>query len=139
MKYLAYGSNLHKGQMSVRCPLAKPIGKILVPNFKLVFRGVADIEEIKGANCPMGVWEITEQCEKALDRYEGYPSLYRKLYFDLNGEIALTYTMNTNRVDQPSLHYFNTIAKGYEDFTLDQKFLYDARTESIKESSFNMF
>ena len=29
MLYLAYGSNLHRGQMKFRCPLAKPLGKVL--------------------------------------------------------------------------------------------------------------
>ena len=65
MLYLAYGSNLHRGQMKFRCPLAKPLGKVLVPDFRLVFRGVADIEEYKGgASCPMGLWEISDACKK---------------------------------------------------------------------------
>jgi hypothetical protein len=139
MLYLAYGSNLHRGQMKFRCPLAKPLGKVLVPDFRLVFRGVADIEEYKGASCPMGLWEISDACEKALDIYEGFPHLYRKLYFDIDGKVALTYTMNTNRIAPPSRSYFDTIARGYEDFSLDQKFLYDARTDANKESAYNMF
>ena len=47
--------------------------------------------------------------------------------------------MNTNRIAPPSRSYFDTIARGYEDFSLDQKFLYDARTDANKESAYNMF
>ena len=36
----------------------------------------------------MGLWEISDACEKALDIYEGFPHLYRKLYFDIDGKVA---------------------------------------------------
>ena len=42
--YFAYGSNLNKKQMSVRCPTAQFIGAAELTGFKLVFRGVLDIE-----------------------------------------------------------------------------------------------
>jgi hypothetical protein len=139
MKYLAYGSNLNKSQMSMRCPNAKPLGRILIPNFRLIFRGVADIEESHGSHCPMGVWEITERCEEALDIYEGFPHLYDKLFFKLDDEVAMTYVMTTNRISPPSRGYFNTIKEGYENFSLDTQFLYDARTSSYRESHYNIF
>ena len=76
--YLAYGSNLNVKQMEIRCPRAKIMGSFLLPNYKLVFRGVADIEESEGDYCPVGLWKITRKCLGALDRYEGYPTLYRR-------------------------------------------------------------
>ena len=139
MKYLAYGSNLNLGQMSIRCPKATPLGKILVPNFRLVFRGVADIEEYKGAECPMGIWDITKDCEVALDRYEGFPSLYSKMFFKINGELAMTYVMNTNRIYPPSRSYYKTIEEGYSNYHLDHKYLNNARPLSVKESHYNSF
>ena len=77
--YLAYGSNLNVKQMEIRCPRAKIMGSFLLPNYKLVFRGVADIEESEGDYCPVGLWKITRKCLGALDRYEGYPTLYLSL------------------------------------------------------------
>ena len=138
MKYLSYGSNLNLEQMKLRCPQAKPLGKILIPNFRLVFRGVADVEQIEGFKCPMGVWDITKDCEKSLDVYEGYPNLYSKIFFKLNGELAMTYVMNTNRVAPPSKHYFNCIEEGYDDFSLEKKYLFEAKERSYKESNFTL-
>ena len=54
--YLAYGSNLNVSQMSSRCPDAIPMGGFYLPDYKLVFRGVADIEYEKGNAIPVGMW-----------------------------------------------------------------------------------
>ena len=138
MKYISYGSNLNLGQMKLRCPQAKPLGKLLLPNFRLVFRGVADIEEHQGSKCPVGIWDITKECEESLDRYEGYPHLYSKIFFKLDDELAMTYVMNTNRISPPSYHYLKCIEEGYNDFKLDKKYLFDAQKSSINESSFTL-
>jgi hypothetical protein len=42
MLYFAYGSNLNIAGMAQRCPAAKPVSRFLLPNARLVFRGVAD-------------------------------------------------------------------------------------------------
>ena len=77
MLYFAYGSNLNQEQMSGRCPDAKPLGKFTLENWRLVFRGVADIEPHEGSLLMCGLWDITSRDEKNLDRYEGFPRLYR--------------------------------------------------------------
>jgi hypothetical protein len=48
MLYLAYGSNLNIKQMKIRCPYAKPSGTFYMPNYRLVFRRVADITKSEG-------------------------------------------------------------------------------------------
>ena len=107
--YFAYGSNLNKSQMALRSPTAKALGSAYFPNWRLVFRGVADIEEAD---------------EAALDRYEGVSSgLYRKV--EING--MLTYRMNQSGIHSPSSYYFDTILNGYRDFSLDTSELYNAR------------
>ena len=45
--YAAYGSNLNKAQMQKRCPKSKPFGVIVLDEFRLVFKGVADLEKNK--------------------------------------------------------------------------------------------
>ena len=100
MLYGAYGANLNMANMEVRCPQAKPILGFNLEGYRLVFNGVADM--IKDNNkslmtigkIPIGLWKITKECEKSLDRYEGYPA-----------------------------SYFNTIAQGYDDFALDKDYL----------------
>ena len=43
MLYIAYGSNMNKNQMRIRCPKAKPMGAYFLDGWRLVFRGVADM------------------------------------------------------------------------------------------------
>jgi len=127
MIYLAYGSNLNKSQMAARCPAAKPMGFILLPDYRLVFKGVADMIPAKGLHCPVGLWTITDQCEKALDRYEGYPSLYRKEYFvNADGKQFMAYVMNSHGLGLPPKQYYEGILNGYKDFGIDQTYLTDA-------------
>ena len=122
--YFAYGSNLNLTQMANRCPQAKQLGSAYLPNWRLVFRGVADIEPSRNSDdlLPIGVWEITNECESSLDIYEGFPHLYRKI--KVNG--MMTYTMNKKDVMPPSSSYFNSILEGYKDFGLDNSHLYEA-------------
>ena len=129
MIYLAYGSNLNKSQMSVRCPDATPMGFILLPNYRLVFKGVADMIPAKGLHCPVGLWEITDKCEKALDRYEGFPSLYRKEYFSNKDDTEfMAYVMNSHGLGLPPTTYYQGILQGYKDFGINQSYLWDAVT-----------
>lgn len=133
-KYIAYGSNMNVEQMSRRCPNAKPIGKTVLQNYKLVFKGVADIEKSESEEVPIVVWEITKECEKALDIYEGYPRLYRKEYVPIliNGktELAMVYVMNYAKGAKPSEYYYNVIKQGYKDFDINTAPLEKALKES---------
>ena len=77
--YIAYGSNLNIPQMRMRCPEARIIGTSVIKDYQLLFKGsktgsYLTIEKMEGASVPAAVWEVTENDEKALDRYEGYPN-----------------------------------------------------------------
>lgn len=134
--YAAYGSNLNMRQMAHRCPDAEPVTKLTLPNYRLVFRGVADVEHHEGARVHLGIWRITKRCEKALDRYEGYRNhapkhgLYRKAYlpFRYRGDRheALIYLMNRDWYSPPDAHYLEVIRQGYEDFGFPVDALEDA-------------
>ena len=130
--YLAYGSNLNKEQMARRCPDAKPVCAYIMMDYQPVFRrGYLTIEPKKGAIVPCGVWEISDDDERNLDRYEGYPRFYRKERFhvmvpdpeELTGKLvtALAYVMNDGFPPEvPSDFYFYTVLAGYRDFGLDR-------------------
>lgn len=134
MIYIAYGSNMNLEQMSKRCPNAKPIGKYLLKDYKLEFWGVANIIKCKGETTPVVLWEITDECERSLDRYEGYPRLYRKEYIKLNingkEQKGMVYVMNYGKISVPSTYYYNVIEQGYKDFDIDVKPLEKALKES---------
>jgi gamma-glutamylcyclotransferase (GGCT)/AIG2-like uncharacterized protein YtfP len=124
--YFAYGSNLNVAAMGRRCPQAKKVGKLILPNAKLVFRGVADCIYAKGSSCPGGLWRITPECEEELDHYEGVAGgLYKKVYLTVRlkpgrePEQVLVYVMNRTGIMPPWESYLDTIAQGYLDFKLD--------------------
>lgn len=136
--YLAYGSNLNKEQMAYRCPDAKPVCAYIMLGFQLVFRrGYLTIEPKEGEEVPCGVWEISDQDEKNLDRYEGFPKFYRKEHFltmvpdpeELTGKLvtAIVYVMQDGfPLEAPSDYYFYTVMRGYSDFDLDKAPLIEA-------------
>ena len=76
--YIAYGSNLSETQMAYRCPTAKVVGTSMLNDWRLLFDGPASIERFEGYKVPVLIWDIQPEDERSLDRYEGYPSYYRK-------------------------------------------------------------
>lgn len=126
--YVAYGSNLNLEQMAWRCPSAEVFGKGVIKGYKLVFNGVASIEPSENSEVPVGVWIIDDACEKKLDKYEGYPRLYRKEVVDVimhDGETVscMVYVMNYGKRSLPSKAYYDIIAKGYDEIGLDKNVL----------------
>lgn len=127
--YWCYGSNLSVRQMARRCPGARKIKALPVYGAKLVFRGVADVlitnnpEDVALG----GLWRITAENERALDRYEGVQGrkgMYTKEYFYLRDKsrhyhAVLYYKMNSEGIFPPSEGYLAGIVDGYTDFGLD--------------------
>lgn len=146
--YLAYGSNLNIRQMAWRCPGATVAGTATLDGWRLAFRGsktgaYLTIVPCQGCSVPVGVWEITDADEKALDRYEGFPHFYYKQTFrvemqnHLTGKTAvvdaLIYIMREDRpqgVPDPS--YVQTCVEGCMDFYLDEAALDDALSRARK-------
>ena len=81
--YIAYGSNINLEQMAFRCPNSKVVGTRMIPGYELEFRGVATIVPKEGAEVPVLLWEIDQRDEISLDRYEGFPRMYRKELFEV--------------------------------------------------------
>lgn len=139
--YIAYGSNLNLEQMADRCPTAHVAGVSVMEGWQLLFRGahvgaVATVEPCEGGNVPVLVWEITPDDEAALDRYEGWPFLYRKetVEVKLCGKTvkAMIYIMNEGRpLGQPSCYYYTTILEGYRDADFDVNVLKQAVEDSM--------
>jgi len=132
MYYLAYGMNTSRDAMAVRCPKAKPMGGFYLPNHRLIFRGVADFRYDPDCVLPVVLWEITNECLIALDRLEGYPTLYNRR--KINGNWII-YDMNGDKgnLRHPSSGYYDMIESGYKDFGLDDWYLRAAR----EDASFN--
>lgn len=112
--YFAYGSNMNLEQMEYRCPDSWPIVNVVLDGYRLAFRGnssgcgVATILPEKDSRVEGVMWQISEQDEAHLDRYEGYPNLYGKERVqvrDGQGRCydVMVYTMQTPYREQPAL------------------------------------
>lgn len=132
MLYLAYGMNTNIDQMASRCPGSVSIGRVDIPDYRLVFRGVADIEYSPGDVLQTVMWDITPACEDALDILEGYPTFYTKMYLkvDINGKMhdAMIYQMVGDRLDysHPNSYYQQMLEEGYQDHGLELNQIYEA-------------
>ncbi|GLC79312.1 DUF4314 domain-containing protein [Lacrimispora brassicae] len=131
--YIAYGSNMDEGQMKHRCPAAKLIGTSAVKDYQLLFKGCktgayATIEPKAGSRVLVLVWEIGEQDEQSLDRYEGYPAFYYKRELEVliedRNEWAMVYIMREeNQIGLPSQRYYTVVGTAYRKFGFDHTVL----------------
>ena len=142
--YAAYGSNLNIPQMMRRCPDARIIGTASIPDYRLMYKGSQSgsyltIEPAEGFSVPVGVWEVSEEDELALDRYEGFPSFYYKAEMKLpitgiySGKVRtrrlFVYIMHEERkLGVPSPFYVRICREGYKAFRFNQGIL-DAALE----------
>ena len=145
--YIAYGSNLSIEQMKIRTPDAVIVGTSDLEDWRLVFRRYATIKKCEGFQVPVLVWKISEQDEKNLDIYEGYPKFYTKKELkiavkSLNGDAlgkltAMVYIMTKNAVKArrknplPNPYYYSVIDEGYSAFRFDDKILKKALSEAV--------
>jgi len=116
-RYVAYGSNLCAVQMAQRCPQAVAGEVVSLPGWRFVInrRGVATILPDDAAEVTGLVWHLTEDCERALDRYEGVRSnLHRKEVIEAGGAPALVYVASEERPGQPRPGYLEGILAGAE-------------------------
>ncbi len=134
--YIAYGSNINLEQMKYRCPHSNVVGTSEIKDYELEFRGVATIVPQKGASVPVLIWELDERDLPVLNRYEGWPRLYRQetMSFELNGKevLGMAYLMNYGELSPPSQQYYNTILQGYRENGLDEKYLQNALENSLQ-------
>ena len=125
--YFAYGSNLHHDQMKRRCPKCRYIKKFVLNNFQLAFRnkgGWADIERKNNKKVYGALYIISKCAEIRLDKYEDYPTTYKKIYFKYKGKKVMTYTMvRKTKLNPPATRYLNIIKQGYKDCKINIKSL----------------
>jgi hypothetical protein len=94
-----------------------------------VFRGVADMMIMrKPHRAPGGLWLISKEHERTLDRLEGVANdFYQKLYFDFekDGQTheCLFYKMRPKGVQPPYEDYLEIVEQGYRDFGLPLDYL----------------
>lgn len=139
MLYIAYGSNINLPQMSFRCPHSKVVGTAVVKGWELEFRGVATIVSKADSEVPVLLWELDSRDIPALNRYEGWPHLYRQEEIDVevNGKAVkgMAYLMNRGQISPPSQGYLQTIWDGYKANGMDTSYLVEAAARAYDYAS----
>jgi len=146
--YLAYGSNLNVRQMRFRCPTALVVGRGVIKDYRLLFKGsktgsYLTIEKAKGYEVPVAVWKVDEACEESLDRYEGYPSFYYKKEIEIDFKSikkglprhskAFVYIMHEEReLGIPSRGYVEVCLEGYRTFGFNPILIEEAIIKSME-------
>lgn len=130
MFYFAYASNLSRQQMQERCPGAKSMFPATLHHYQLAFTGwsrnwhgaTATIRPFRGEKVLGGIYDVSEECLRQLDKCEG-PG-YRRLKVIVNNEDgkpveAVTY-IKSERAEEgkPSPEYLAVIQQGYRDWRL---------------------
>jgi hypothetical protein len=121
--------NTNIAEMTMRCPRAINLGRCTLKGFELKFRLHADIDRVEGSEMEGVLWDITEDCERALDRLEGYPFYYNKVEVVVNPStlvdnmthiVAMAYTMTSKGPEElPSNGYEDCLIEGYTANGLD--------------------
>lgn len=125
--YFAYGSNLCLGQMQERCPGSEPLRSHRLPGYRLVLRGVANIEPETGAEVHGAIYAITDADERTLDTFEGFPTLYKKGTFTVQiaeaDEEVTFYELVARRYKPAREGYVEIIRTGFRDWELPEESL----------------
>jgi cation transport regulator ChaC len=124
--YFAYGSNMQRDTFERRRaqrPIARRVGRL--DGFRLTFdlpvgageRGVANIQAGAGASTYGVLYRIDRSAVGALDRSEGVPVAYRKLWTTIqsgaHGISAFTYISPHRRAGRkPSARYIGLLLDG---------------------------
>jgi hypothetical protein len=152
--YFAFGTLLSKERI---CRVTENENVIRVSpaslhNYKLIFRGVADIIHQENAYVNGAIYAITKNDEQHLDRYESYPSFYGKVHLDFSSftfnqnllsnlnltsqKIMFYQIQNSSELYPPSESTVETIETGYREWKLDLSTLKRAIEESEQHTDF---
>lgn len=135
MIYFAYGSNMDRDQMQVRCPGSRVIGVGQLPCYTLAFTrwsrswnsGTADILPEKGKQVYGILYDLSLDDLKRMDKFADYPKSYvrQDVVVDMQGEKvpALTYIAVRQGVFSPSKAYLVKMIKGAEGYKLPERYV----------------
>jgi gamma-glutamylcyclotransferase (GGCT)/AIG2-like uncharacterized protein YtfP len=125
--YAAYGSNMDPAQMAERCPHSPQRGTGWLEGWRLTFGGedigwegaLATVVEEAGQRVFVVLYEVSEQDERALDRWDGatlgYYDKIRVRIATLDGDlVAWLYVLDAYEGGLPSARYLGIMADAAE-------------------------
>ena len=129
--YFGYGANTNLDAMYYRCPNAINLGTATLSGYKFRFATHADVVEDPSFNTEGVLWDVTDECLKSLDEYEGCPHYYiRKecrVVFNNTPVTAWVYMMVDGIPSNlPDNRYLECLLEGYGENNIDTIQIEDA-------------
>jgi len=140
MYYFAYGSNMNHEQMKFRCSDSCFLQRVFLKDYKFVYDGwsnkrkgaVANIIETKKESDIVwgGLFEITTDCRKKLDKHEGYKKTYDRKVVEVeddskNSYAAIAYFRTGEKPGEPHEDYRKIVVEGAKDCNLPEDYIKD--------------
>lgn len=123
--YFAYGSNMSRSQMAIRCPRSQPRGVALLRGWRFLInrRGFATIVPDSASFVYGILWDVPADDLRSLDEKEGVKfGTYRRDEVDLDvaGErlAAQTYIARDDVSGEPMPGYLERVIEGAREFRL---------------------
>lgn len=130
MLYFAYNEHLDKKLMREVCPKSVSKQTASLNHYRLFFTGwarkwrggTASIKGTRGSCVMGGLYEVSENCQRRLDKEMGYPALYERINVNItldNGEQAEAFTYISKRQTdetKPSADYAALLKRAYIDW-----------------------
>lgn len=136
---IAYGRNLDIKRMEQKCPHAKLLGKAQLNGWEIDFGKYITLVPAEDKIVPVGLWEIDDTALSEIDKIEGYPTLYRKEYVQIeyNNKTfnALVYLLNDMTPYALPADYIERLKIGYADFGYDFNIIQEAIDKHNKKSN----
>lgn len=136
--YFAYGANISAEAMSWRCPEAEALGAFELQDWQLEFHSHATIVPRPGSSVHGVLWMLTDQCERNLDAFEGFPTYYTKRTWYQQGHWFFFYEMAGYQTGLPSEGYIRGIREGYHHWQLPSRSLQEAIDRSYDSLSVDL-
>jgi gamma-glutamylcyclotransferase (GGCT)/AIG2-like uncharacterized protein YtfP len=143
--YAAYGSNMDPRQMARRAPHSPPAGTGWLNGWRLTFGGedrgwegaLATVVEHAGSQVFVMLYDVTDDDERALDRWEGSGiGLYRKIRVrvqTLDGDVlAWLYVIDDYEGGLPSARYLGIVADAAEVAGAPDDYVRELRTRACR-------
>lgn len=128
--YFAYGANMNPENMAYRCPAAANPRPFRLQGWQLKFYTHATVEPNAHAETPGVLWEITDQCELELDRFEGFPVYYNKRQVTQDNISLFFYEMADYKHGFPHKAYVADIESMYKKFNLPARHIVEALNDN---------
>ena len=128
--YFAYGSNISRAGMRMRCPAARPVGPARLDNYRFFIGidGWGSVEPSRG-NVVYGVaWRLTPRDMAAMHAYElVHAGLYEVRHLPVRAgarlTLAMVYLLRRRAPGKPKPGYIELIAAAARDWELPERYI----------------